>query len=555
MDATLSLLNLAGAIALLLWGVHMVQSGVQRAFGPDLRRLLAKALDTRIKAAAAGLGVTAVLQSSTATGLMAASFASAGFVALVPALAVMLGANVGTTLIVQALSFDVSRLSPLLLIAGVAMFRGGGARTRDVGRVAIGFGLMLLALPQLLDIITPYEDVPSLRVLMGGIATDRLISVAFGALLAWAAHSSVAVALLVMSFTEKGVVPLDAALALIVGANIGTALNPLLEGARGGDAAGRRVVVGNVVTRLVGAAAALPLLTPIGVRLVQIEPDLSRAVADFHTGFNLVVALAFLPLLGPLARLLERLMPERVAAADPARPLYLDDGALEAPSIALGHAAREALRMVDVLDSMIEGAADALRAADREAAARARRLDDVRDALNGEIKRYLTRLDPEGLTDEEHRRVEAVLAFSLNIEAAGDVIERNVVGFVLKLIKRGGALAPEDDREVRSAFDAVRANLRSAASVFTTGDRRAARILSEQKSEFRRREAEAIRSHFARLRDRRDGGGAPASPLDLMRDIKRLNDHLVAGAAYPVLEAAGELMPSRIAGDGEPRSS
>ena len=125
MDATLNLLNLAGAIALLLWGVHMVQSGVQRAFGSELRRFLGHALGNRIKAAAAGLGVTAILQSSTATGLMIASFAGAGFVALVPALAVMLGANVGTTLIVQALSFDVSRVSPLLLLAGVAMFRTG----------------------------------------------------------------------------------------------------------------------------------------------------------------------------------------------------------------------------------------------------------------------------------------------------------------------------------------------------------------------------------------------------------------------------------------------
>ena len=551
MDATLSLLNLAGAIALLLWGVHMVQSGVQRAFGPDLRRFLAHALGGRVRAAAAGLGVTAVLQSSTATGLMIASFASAGFVALVPALAAMLGANVGTTLIVQALSFDVSRISPLLIVAGVAMFRAGGSRTRDVGRVAIGLGLMLIALSQLLEIVTPYEDVPSLRILMGAIATDRLISIAFGALIAWAAHSSVAVALLVMSFTEKGVIPLDAALALMIGANIGTALNPLLEGARNGDAAGRRVVVGNVLTRLVGAAVALPLLSPIGIHLVQIEPNFSRAVADFHTGFNLVVALVFLPLLTPLARLLERLMPARVSLADPSRPLYLDEAALEAPSLALGHAAREALRMVDVLDSMIESAADALRLGDREAMARARRQDDVLDALNAEIKRYLTRLDPESLTDEEHRRIESVLAFCLNLEAAGDVVERNISSFAGKLVKRGAALPPGADREMQDAFGAVRANLRSAASVFTTGDRRAARVLSQQKAEFRRREAEALRSHLAQLRSG-DFGGPQAAPLDLMRDIKRLNDHLVAGAAYPVLEAAGELMPSRIADDDAP---
>jgi Na+/Pi-cotransporter len=270
---------------------------------------------------------------------------------------------------------------------------------------------MLIALSQLLEIVTPYEDVPSLRILMGGIATDPLISMAFGALLAWAAHSSVAVVLLVMSFAEKGVVPFYAAMALVVGANIGTALNPLLEGARTGEAAGRRVAFGNVITRLVGAVVALPLLWWIGPQLVRIEPNLSRAVADFHTAFNVVLGLAFLALLGPFARLLERMLPDRIEAADPARPLYLDAVAAETPSIALGHAAREVLRMVDVLDSMIEGVADALRLRDREALSRTRRLDDVLDGLNREIKRYVTGLDPDSMTDDEHRRLEVILTF------------------------------------------------------------------------------------------------------------------------------------------------
>ena len=261
-----------------------------------------------------------------------------------------------------------------------------------------------------------------------------------------------------------------------------------------------------------------------------------------------MIALAFLPLLQPLARVLERLVPVEIGPADPKRPLYLDEPALETPSIALGHASREALRMVDVLDSMIEGVADALRLGDREPAARARRQDDVLDALNSEIKRYLTRLDPESLTDDEHRRAEAVLTFSLNLEGAGDVVERNLASFVAKRLKRGVESSPEDDQDIREAFEAIRANLRSAASVFTTGDRRAARVLSQQKAEFRRREGEAIKAHFTRLRRQRD----PTAPaLDLLRDIKRLNDHLVAGAAYPVLEAAGELMPSRIADDGD----
>ncbi len=544
MDASLSLLNLAGAVALLLWGVHMVQSGVQRAFGADLRRILARAFRGRLSAFAAGLGVTAVLQSSTATGLMVASFAAGGFVALVPALAAMLGANVGTTLIVQALSFNVSELSPLLLLAGVIAFRAGGSRTRDLGRVAIGLGLMLIALSRLLEIVTPYEDVPSLRILMGAIATDPIVSALFGVLMAWAAHSSVAVALLVMSLTARGVVPLNSAIALMIGANIGTALNPLLEGARGADIAGKRLALGNLATRCLGAAVALPLIPWIGRSLAQIEPDLSRAVADFHTGFNLAIALAMLPLLQPLARLMERMLPDRIEAADPSRPLYLDEGAVEAPAIALGHAAREALRMVDVLDSMIEGAADALlRRPDREAIARNRRLDDVLDALNGEIKRYVMRLDPDSLTDEEHRRLQAILAFSFNLESAGDVIERNILQFASKQRKRGLELGSEAEREIEATFEAVRGNLHAAASVFMTGDPRAARALTEQKTEFRKREADAIRAHLAQFRE---NAGAQALPLDVVRDIKRLNDHLIAGAAYPVLEASGDLMASRM---------
>ena len=234
MDTTLTLIDLAGSIALLLWGVHMVQSGIQRAFGPHLRRFLGRTLRDRLPAFLAGLGVTAVLQSSTATGLMVASFAAGGLVDLVPALAVMLGANVGTTLIVQLLSFDIGRVAPLFVLVGVVLFRRSFAsRTRDLGRVAIGLGLMLFALQQLLALLTPYEDVPSLRLLMGAIATQPVIDVIIAAAMTWAAHSSVATVLLTMSLAAQGVVPPHAAFALVLGANLGSALNPLLEGAAG----------------------------------------------------------------------------------------------------------------------------------------------------------------------------------------------------------------------------------------------------------------------------------------------------------------------------------
>ncbi|NNM73465.1 Na/Pi cotransporter family protein [Enterovirga aerilata] len=548
MGATLTLLDLAGMVALLLWGVHMVQSGIQRAYGPDLRRMLGSALGSRFRAVLAGIGVTAALQSSTATGLMASSFAAGGFVDLVPALAVMLGANIGTTLIVQVLSFDVVRIAPLFVLAGVIMFRrGGSTRARDLGRVAIGLGLMLLALAGLLEILTPYEDSPPLRSMLGMVVTDPFVAIMLAALVTWVAHSSVAVVLLVMSLADKGIVPFEAAMALVIGANVGSALNPLLEGSSGSDPAGRRVAVGNMINRLVGLAVVVPLLGVIGPAILRYQPDLGRAVADFHTAFNLVLAVLFLPLLGPLARLLKRWFPTRVDAADPGQPEHLDQGALETPPIALGLATREALRMVDVLETMLKGASDALDRGDRARIGETRRMDDVLDRLNAAIKAYVMALDVDSMTRADRRRAAAILRFSINLEHAGDIIEKNVMALAAKRLKRGLQLSRQDREEMRALIDRLEANLRAAASVFVTEDARAARILADEKAAFRDLEAKAMAAHFGQLRGT---GIAPAetSPLhlDLLRDLKRVNDHLVAGAAYPVLQGQGELLSSRV---------
>ena len=548
MDATLTLVDLAGLIALLLWGVHMVQTGVQRAFGPSLRRFLGVALARRPAAFVAGLGITAILQSSTATGLMVASFAAEGMLALVPGLAVMLGANVGTTLIVQVLSFDVSRIATLFILAGVIAFRRGGAsQVRDLGRVGIGLGLMLLALHLLLQVITPYEDVPSLRLLLGALTTQPLMDVLLAALLTWAAHSSVAVVLVIMSFAARGVVPPDAAFALVLGANLGTAINPLLEGSAGDDPAARRLPMGNLLNRVAGVIVALLLLGPIGRTLVVLEPDPARAVADFHTAFNLVLALIFFPALTPYARLLAWLLPSRVAAIDPGRPLYLDAAARETPTIAIAAAAREALRMADVLETMLAGARAALIGGDRRRVGETRRLDDVLDRLNAAIKAYLTLLDPESMSEADHQRLAQVLAFTTHLENAGDVVDKNLLAHAAKRIKRGIAFSPQGGAELDQMFARLVKNLRTAASVFLSGDLATARLLAAEKETLRDLEARATAAHFARLRAGRiDSTETSTLHLDVLRDLLRINTHFVAAAAYPVLEEQGALLPSRL---------
>jgi phosphate:Na+ symporter len=529
----------------------MIQSGIQRAFGPHLRRVLGAALGSRGNAFFAGLGITAVLQSSTATGLMVTGFAAGGLVDLVPGLAAMLGANLGTTLIVQVLSFDITRVAPLFILIGVVMFRRGGlTRTRDLGRVGIGLGLMLVALGQLLAVLTPYEHVPSLRLLLGMITTVPVIDVIVAAAFTWAAHSSVAAVLLIMSFAAQGVVPPQAAFALVLGANLGTALNPLFEAGSTGDPAARRLPIGNLLNRAVGCVLVLALLGVIGPRLLALEPNAARAVADFHTFFNLAMAALFFPLLRPLARLLRRILPARAVPTDPSHPIYLEAAALEIPAVALAAAAREALRMADVLEAMLRAALEALDRGDRQRIAETKRLDDVVDRLNGAIKAYLTSLDHESLDAEDELRLSEILAFITNLEHAGDIVERGVAASLAKRAKRNLAFSTEGTSEIRQMLRRLATNARTAAAVFMTGDVRAARELLGEKEVFRDLETRATEAHFARIRAGRvESVETSALHLDLLRDLKRINAHLAA-AAYPVLEQRGELLSSRLRQDG-----
>ncbi len=552
MVAILDILNIAGAVALLLWGTHMVQTGVQRAFGPRLRAFLSRTLKTRIAALTAGIGVTTLLQSSTATGLMATAFAAEGLMPLVPAMAIMLGANIGTALIVTVLSFNIAVVALPLVLVGVVLFRrDGNAILHDLGRSFIGLGLMVLALHLMLTQLEPLEHSHEVVTMLGLIANAPLLAIVLGAIAAWATHSSVAVILFVMSLAASRVIPLEAALMLTAGANLGSALNPLLE-ATGGDPVARRLPLVNLGNRIVGVILAWALLGPMVQGLSALNLSGAAAVAAFHLGFNIVLALVALPILTPLARLVERLVPAEPDVTDPGRPLYLDRAARETPIVAIGGAAREALRLADALEAMLIGARDALTRGDRKLIAETRAKDDVLDSLNTAIKRYLSEFDPEGLSEGDQHRLQQILVFAMNLEQAGDVIDRNLLPHASKRLKRGLLPDADNEAELVGLIDRLIANTRTAASLFVTEDARIARSLAEEKVAFRRAEQMATTNHFAHMRDGFSAASqSSALHLDLIRDMKLVNSHIVAAAAYPVLDRVGELLPTRLASPAE----
>jgi len=474
------------------------------------------------------------------------SFAARGLVELVPGLAVMLGANVGTTLIVQPLSFDVFAVAPVLFLVGLLAFNiGGRTITRDLGRVSIGLGLMLLALHILIDTLAPAESVPSVRIVLGAITAEPVLCVLFAAALTWAAHSSAAVVLLVMSLAYSHFVSPIAALALVLGANLGSAINPLLEGSHA-NLASRRLPLGNLLNRAVGVVLVLPFLQPITDLFAQFDPNPARMAADFHTVFNVALALAFIFLLDGIARVLVWLLPEPAKLADPAVPLYLDEAAISSPSVALVCAAREALRMGDVIEAMLKQAMTALSNNDRKLAAEVSRMDNIVDRLDEAIKLYVTKLTRESLDDREGARAMEIIAFAINLEHIGDIIDKNLMELTAKKIKHKYEFSKEGAAELDSFHKRILENLKFAFSVFINQDVPTARKLIEEKTKLRAAELGSADNHLTRLREGRPESIETSSlHLDILRDLKRIHSH-ICSVAYPVLEAAGELQPNRL---------
>jgi len=528
------LANTAGAVALLLWGLHMVHTGIVRAFGSDLRKFLNYALRNRISAFLTGLSLTAILQSSTATALMTSSLAAEGLVGLMPALAIVLGANVGTTLIVQLFSFNIFALSPICLIAGIVAFKAGQKnRLQQLGRVLIGFGLMILALHLLIEWLSPIDAAPATRTLLKLLVDEPIFSFLIAAFLTWIAHSSVAIILLVISLAHSQLLTGETALAMVIGANLGSAINPLLEVGKSGDLASRRVPVGNFLNRVVGVVLAFPFLHQISEIAAHANMNTALLASTSHLVFNLVLAILFIIPLTPIANMLSRLLPAKVDPSDPGVPRYLSENALATPSIALADAVRETLRMVDLIETMLEQVMSALLRNDKNAVSLVSQLDDVVDRLERSVRLYMTRLTRANLTEHEMSRAAEIMSFAINLEHIGDIIDKSLREIGVKKIKRNANFSNEGAQEIKGFYDQIIKSLKLSVSVFVTGDTEALRLLLLEKTEIRSSERTATFNHLTRLREGRSETLETMSMhVDALRDLKRIHSHICAVAYF-----------------------
>ncbi|MBF8778739.1 Na/Pi cotransporter family protein [Pseudomonas fulva] len=531
----LTLLDLLSAVALLVWGTHIVRTGILRVYGSNLRRVLDRNMGRRPLAFVAGILVTALVQSSNATAMLVSSFVGQGLMTMTPALAIMLGADVGTALMARILTFDLSWLSPLLIFLGVIFFLSRKqTRAGQLGRVGIGLGLIILALQLIVQAAAPITQAQGVKILFASLTGDLLLDALVGALFALVSYSSLAAVLLTATLAGADVISLPVAIGLVIGANIGSGLLAFLTTSMQ-NAAGRRVALGSLLYKLVGLLLVMPALDPL-VRWMSTLPfSAQELVIGFHLSYNTLRCLLLLPTTGSMARLCQTLLPEREPANGQTRPRHLDPAALDTPSLALANAMRETLRLGDIVDTMLDGLLNALRGVQSALPQQIRVLGEDAEALYNAIKLYLARMPREDLAEQDNRRWAEIIELAINLKLASDLIERMLRKVQQQKTAQRREFSQVGLQELTSLQQQLQANLRLGLSVFISSDPQGARQLLREKRRFRAQERRLAHAHVSRLQRKIPQSIETSSlHLELIADMKRLNS-LFCSSAYVVL--------------------
>ena len=545
------IIGLGGATMLLLFAVRMVGTGIERAMGPSFRRMITAREGRRVPMAMMGVLLAVILQSATATALLATGFAASGLISFAGGLALVLGADFGSALVIQILSFRLEWLIPLLLAVGGYLFLKVEKRTlRQVGRIFIGIALILLALRLIGEAVQPIRESAFLPAISGYLARDFVTAFIVGAAITFVMHSSVAAILLVVTLVSVEALPAAAGASVVLGANLGSATLPIWLG-RGMAPAGRRIALANLALRGLGAVAALLMinLTP-ALSLFDIFPEAQRVVS-VHLTFNILLLALALPVVGLLERPLKALLPDLPdKGTDAFRPASaLDRKVIDNPSLAIASLTREVLRMGQIVEVMARPVMELYEKYDPERIKAIRRMDrQVNEALSG-IRRYAASIPREALSKEESRRIRSLTEYAINLESAGDIISKRLMSLAEEKGRKRLRLSAEGWSELRAMHERLMHNMGLAFNVLVSGDLDCARLLIEEKAEMARRERKSRKKHLNRLRQGLEQSFESSDlHLETLRWLKDLNSQISA-VAYPILYQHGQLLETRLVHD------
>jgi phosphate:Na+ symporter len=529
------LISLFGGMLLLLYGIKLLNDGLQNAAGSKIRSLLRSLTSNRLTAVGGGAFITGLIQSSSATSVMLVGFVSAGLMTFRQTLAVILGADIGATLTVQLIAFHVYDYAVLLIGIGLSfIFFTQKLLYRNIGQGLLGFGFVFLSLKIMIDAMTPLQGNELFRQVFVALTDTPAIGIVLSAGVTALIHSSAATMGIALVLAKSGLIPLHAAISIVLGANIGTCATAIIASLRS-PAEARRVAWAHVLFKVCGVLLFLPFLGPFEHLVTATTPDLTRQIANAHTLFNVIMAVVFLPFIGPFSKLIVQVLPEK-AEEKKFGPMYLDEHVLATPALALGQATREALRVSDIVREMLVDAVKVFQSDDPGTITAIKNKDNLVDLLDRHIRLYITRLSSSHLTEAQSRRSMAVLEISRNLENIGDIIDRNVMPLAMKRISKGITFSQEGMDEIVSFHKKVLENFDTTISAFASNDRGLADQVLRNKEEIGVLERELVQAHLDRLRKGfRESIETSHVHLDLIANLARINS-LITHIIYPILD-------------------
>ena len=541
------IIQIAGAAALLIWAVRLVRTGVERGFATPMRKWLRHSTRNRLIAATTGMGAAVLLQSSTAVAVLLSNFVSKGVLTATTGLVILLGADVGSAVVTQLLIVRQPILIPFLLLFGVIVFlRSEGSSARQIGRIMIGLALIFVSLDMIRIATEPMISNPGTQIVMAYLGRDLLTAFVIGAVFAWGIHSSVAADLLFVTLTGQTVLPISAAAAMILGANLGGGFIAYIL-TYSAPIVARRMIVGNLFLRGGGASLAVLLITLIPELLMNLGTTPARQAINLHLIFNLILAITALPFVGVIMTILSYVMkekPNKIGDLDTVSAL--DKNLLDRPQRAIDCAARELLGMGQKVERMLTAVEPLYDQWDSAAAQMIEDQDGSIKQMHLDVKLYLARLGQIGLDEELSRRSMELASISSSLDTASDAIARIMLDLARRLDNQKLQFSAQGREEIKDFTDRVQSNVQLALNVMMNQNPAEARELVEAKEKVRKVEQKLQRSHIGRLREGLSESIDTSNiHQETLRALKQVNTAF-SMVGHPILLKSGDLLKSRL---------
>ena len=534
-------LGLLAGLGLFLYGMNLMGNGLQKAAGDRLKKIIELLTSNRFIAVLVGIFVTGVIQSSSATTVMVVGFVNAGIMQLNQAIGVIMGANVGTTVTAQLVSFDLEAIAPVAVGIGVIIHMvTKSEKLKSYAEILIGFGILFVGMTYMKDAMSPLREVQAFKDMLVNFGHNPILGILMGFTLTLLVQSSSASIGILLALASQGMLPLEAALPILYGDNIGTCTTALISSI-GASKNAQRAAVMHLTFNIIGTLIfALILNRPIMMVVTSVDPtNIARQIANAHTLFNITNVIIQFPFAGLIVKIAERLIPEKPEELELKTTSFIDLRMLNTPSIALKNTIKECLHMGNKAKYSLENSMIALIDKDRDAAFRTFDTEKEINQLERDILEYLIQLSNAAISGEDRAIVDELFNTINDIERVGDHAD-NIAELSMYFIEKDLTFSEESIKDINTMYEKVMKTYEMSLQSMREGSSELALKVVKMEEQVDIIERSCRSAHIYRLNNSMCNPEAGIIFLDLLSNLERISDH-ASNIAKAVIDAKGSI--------------